>query len=295
MSALARAESPTELEGMGEGALPYLVGEIFGREERARGLARRRFRMLQALDGLLERALEPGEHVHFATWGMQYSLVEQLFLGLWSLLLNHRALVVTDRRVLLLQLDRRRRPKTLRAQLLHGALASVRSRLLGGVVLRMRDGRRLTFTGVPGRDRARLVELLERFRSESGPPASGVQGVQDLCPHCCAPVAGRPAACPRCHGGFKSAGTAATLSLVLPGLGDLYLGLRALGAVELLVSGFVWMAIGMATFAPAPDQEALTPGELGAVGLVVALFLHVPDALVTRHTASKGLYPADDG
>lgn len=293
MSALASAGSPAELEGMGEGARPYLVREIFGPAERGRGLARRRLRMLKQLDALLERTLEPDESVHFATWGLHHVLWEQLFLGLWALALSRRALVVTDRRLLLLQLDRRLRPKALRAQVLHGTLASVRARRLGGVVLRLRDGRRITLTGVPRRDRARLVERLERFRTRSGPPASGVRGLQDLCPHCSVPVAGRPEACTRCHRGFKSAGAAATLSLVMPGLGDLYLGLRVLGAAELFVAGLVWLSLLAAAFAPGPGEEALTAAELGAVSAAVLLFVHAPDALVTAHTARKGLYPAD--
>lgn len=293
MSALATAQSPAELEGMGEGALPYLAGEIFDPEERSRSRARQRFQMLKALDGVLEDALAPDERVHFASWGLEYSAFEQLLLGLWALLLNHRALVVTDRRLLLLQIDLRRRPKVLRSQVAHGAVASVRARLLGGLVLRLRNGRRLTFTGVPRRDRARLVELLERFRAESGPPSSGVQGRQDLCPHCSVTVAGRPEACSRCHRGFKSTSSAALLSLAFPGLGDLYLGLRSLAAFELLGAGFVWLVIALAAFTPGPEQEALGLAELGVVGLVLVVVIHGPDALVARHTARKGLYPSD--
>lgn len=293
MSALATAQSPAELERMGEGALPYLASEIFACGGGGRRLARRRFRMLKALDAVLEQALEQGERVHLASWGVECLLWEQLFFGLWSQLLNRRALVVTDRRLLLLQLDHRHRPMVLRSQILHGTIASVRGRLLGGLALRLHDGRKLTLSGVPRRDRRRLVEGLERFRRASGPPASGVQGRQELCPHCSVPVAGRPMACPRCHRPLKSASAAAALSFAFPGLGDLYLGLRGLGALEVLGAGLVWVSLGTAALVPASGGGRLAVLDFAAVGAGLLLVMHLPDALVTLHSGRKGLYPGD--
>lgn len=289
MSTLATAMTHTDLQRMGDQALPYLYEEIFGSADgRAGRLARRRFRMLKGLDGLLERILDAGERVYFATWGIDYAFWEQCFLGLWAWLINRRAVVVTDRRVLLLQVDSRLRPLDLAFQIEHGAVARVKRSALGPLVLGLRDGRKVTLTGIPRRDRRRVQELVERFGGRAG--ASGRTGRQNLCPHCGTAVAGRPAGCPHCHRPFKTSRKAALLSLAFPGLGDLYLGLRSLAALEMLGAGVVWLAVFGALLAPG-DHEPLTPLELGMAGVMLAMVLHGPDALVTRHTARKGLYP----
>jgi hypothetical protein len=108
-------------------------------------------------------------------------------------------------------------------------------------------------------------------------------------------VIGFPERCPRCAGAFKSGARAGWLSLLLPGLGDLYLGHYALGSLELAGAlalwGLVVPSLGAPELQPAIEGAArwITLG----VGLA-ALFLvaHVPDAWITRRTGRKGLYPA---
>lgn len=293
MSTLASVSSYAELKRMGEGARPYVCEEVFPEEgRRARSLSKKRFRMLQRLDPLLDRMLADGERVHFATWGMEYAFWEQYFLGLWALLVNRRVLVVTDRRLLLLQVHRGSRPGALKAQIEYRAVARATTRSFGFLLLELRDGKKVTLSGVPGPDRKRLLAAVERFRGQGGAALPGRVGRQNLCPHCCATVAGLPAACPHCHRPFKSARRAFYRSLVFPGLGDLYLGLRGLGAVEMLGAALVWTGVAAVALIPG-DHEPLTALELGVIAGLVVVLVHGPDALVTRHTALKGLYPEE--
>jgi hypothetical protein len=264
----------------------------------ARRLAKQRLTLLRRLDASLQRMLEPGEQVECVTWAIEYSLVEACFLGLWHYQLNRRALVFTDRRLLLLQVDSRKRLKELKAEVRYAAIRRVARSSFGYLQLQLRNGRKLTLTGVPRRDRATVRELIERQTgSGAAAPAAGAShaaGKQDLCPHCFAAVPGRPECCPRCRGSFKSAARAGWLSFRMPGLGDLYLGHRSLGALELIGSLGMWTLVGAAALEEAGKQpvrsDLLVTNAIAFAGLFVVM--HGLDALVTRRTGAKGLHPA---
>jgi hypothetical protein len=262
----------------------------------ARRLANQRLTLLRRLDASLQRMLEPGEQVECVTWAIQYSLVEACFLGLWHYQLKRRALVFTDRRLLLLQVDSRKRLKELKAEVRYVAIRRVARSSFG--YLQLRNGRKLTLTGVPRRDRATVRELIERQTgSGAAAPAAGAShaaGKQDLCPHCFAAVPGRPERCPRGRGSFKSAARAGWLSFWMPGLGDLHLGHRSLGALELIGSLGMWTLVGAAALEEAGKQpvgsDLLVTNAIAFAGLFVVT--HGLDALVTRRTGAKGLHPA---
>ena len=66
-------------------------------------------------------------------------------------------------------------------------------------------------------------------------------------------------------------------SLILPGWGDIYLGHRILGCLELTGSLIVWTMVIL----------LLAAGEIGT-GVFLLLLCNGMDALLTRHMARKG-------
>jgi hypothetical protein len=296
-SLLEAATSFDALLRLSDPRLPYRFDRIFSGEGFfARRLSKQRFALLRRLDGELQRMLESGEKVEYLSWGIEYSFVEAYFLGLWHTLLNRRAVVLTNRRILLLQVSSRRRLLDLKSHVRYEAVQGFTKGALGVLALRLRNGQRVTLTGMPRRDRKALRARIGEYLADPGNAlrAGGASGRQNLCPHCYATVTGFPERCPRCAGGFKSGARAGWLSLVLPGLGDWYLGHRALGTIELAGALALWALLLPGLGASVAEQADDTARWITlAVGAAILFSVaHVPDAWITRRTGRKGLYPA---
>ena len=266
---------------------PYDFPTIFpakGWGDRRR--SKKKFKLLKRIDPEVREMLEEGERVQHVTWGTAVSFLEAYFFGWVIYYLNQRALVVTDRRVLMIQIDTRRRPGVLRDQLRYAAIERIKGTLLGNTQIRMRDGKTRLFSHVPRKDRAVLQQVLRDLRGKVGPDRA-VQDIEHLCPRCYQIVRDFPATCPSCGTKLKSPRKAVLLSLAFPGLGVFYLGYRKLGAFKVVVAALVWLSYLM----PDPQYPMTLPGILiGAVFLLV--FMHGGLALATRYLARRGVYPA---
>jgi hypothetical protein len=271
-----------------------------------RRAARRRAKLVGSVAPVLATALQPGEVVRFATRGYRYWFSEYYFAGVAAYVHNHTALVLTDRRLLLVQL-RGRGAGDLKHQVRLGELRGAESPLLGAWRLALADGTKLAFVGVPRADRRRLAALLAETQARAGAPAGAPAAawgtarevrpasLEHLCPACLAVVpgpAGGTLACPApgCRIPFRDPVKAARLSALVPGLGDLYLRHHLFGALEFLGSmGLLGVALLL----------LLDLGGEGGAGLAiaaaVALFLvGVPrliDHRITLHMGRKGLVP----
>jgi len=126
-------------------------------EKRAK-TARRK--VLDALAPVLARGLETGERVRFLAVGVRYAFWEFWFARYAAEHHNRTALVVTDRRLLLLQVTTRSRPADLKAQVRLGLIRRAGQRSLGGWKLELADGTSLAFIRIPKKERARLEKLL---------------------------------------------------------------------------------------------------------------------------------------
>jgi hypothetical protein len=309
MSSLLQAATGYEsLLRVNDPKLPFRFDQIFqgGEGFFARRLAKQRFQLLSRLEGDIGRMLEPGERVEYVSWATEYSALEAYFMGLWHYLLNRRAVLLTDRRILLLQIDSRRRLRELKFQIRYEAIRGFSRRTLGYLSLELRNGQKVALTGLPRADRKAIrARIEERLRDGTKIQAHAHgAGKQNLCPHCFRSVHGLPERCANCAGTFKSGARAGWLSLALPGLGDLYLGHHALGVLEVLGALLLWgillsnslgHSLGGAETAAA---AAATPAPLAAVALGVgAVFVtvHGVDSWITRRTGLKGLYPASKG
>ena len=264
----------------------------------ARRRAKDRFKLLRALDPKLREILRSGERVYFVTSGTTASLVEQFFVGAFvAQVVNRRALAFTTERVLLLQIDSRKRPRELVSQISYASIAEVKATWSGYCRLTLRNNEKLNFVGVPKADRQNLAAFLADVvkRGTTTPFSGSAQALEHLCPRCFAVVPGHPEQCPICRGGFKRARTAMLRSFLFPGLGDLYLGHRAVAVFEMLGAVLVWLHLIVAPLIGAPDADGnvVKMDVVNWVNAIVVLaIIHGIDAAATRHFALKGHHPA---
>lgn len=285
-SAIQTATNAEDLLRIDDPAIPYRFGEIFaGGGWGARRRARQRLQLMKELEKPLGRMLRPGESVVFLCRATRFNLLETWLMGFWASLLNRRAVVVTNERVLLLEIDRRGRLGALASQLHPAAVRRVKGGL-GSVQLTLESGDSLRLTQMARADAKRLREILGSRSDRTASPGSAAMGLEHLCPHCRAVVQGFPASCPHCRGAFKSPSRAVWLALLLPGLGEWYLGHRVLGGIQALGALLVWMAVLSSLLVKGdPFAAAIAAGAVFAFG-------HGLHALAARVAAHKGLYPA---
>ena len=251
----------------------------------ARRLSRKKRKLIDRIEGKVRAILAPGERVRYLSFGIGVSFLESYFLGWLMAYLNRRAILLTDRRIILLQIDRRDRPGVVVSQVRYGCIRKVGRTLLGNTRLTLGDDTHHVFAYVPRRDRKFLQKLTDWVdRSMTRESA----GWEDLCPRCYTVVDGRPAACPSCGAAFKSAKKAGLLSLVFPGLGDMYMGHRKVAIFEMLVAMIFWLS----ALVPHPEYGPLTPLGFLIFGAIIVVFIHGSDAVATWYIAKKGIYPA---
>ena len=73
-------------------------------------------------------------------------------------------------------------------------------------------------------------------------------------------------------------------SLVLPGLGDIYLGHRFLGMFELTFSLVLWLYVLFSLLTGEPEGVVMA--------VVILIFYNLVDGLLTHHMGKKGYMPA---
>jgi hypothetical protein len=263
----------------------------------ARRRAKNRFKMIQAIDPKLRKMLGREERVFFVTSGTTSSASEQFFAGAAiAQALNRRALVFTTDRVLLLQIDSRKRPRELVSQISYAGIVEVKATWNGYCRLTLRNGEKLNFVGVPKADRKKLAELLADVvrQGAAAPVSGGMQALEHLCPRCFVVVAGHPTACPSCQTGFKLARVAALRSLLFPGLGDLYLGHRGIAVLEILGAAIVWIRLILAPLGGTPDENGnvvVAGPAYWVIAVAMVVLIHGIDAAMTHNFALKGHYP----
>jgi hypothetical protein len=293
MSNLQTAQSYQELLGADVEASPYEYAMLFKADGYfAHRRARRRFRLLQAVDPKLKAVLYPGEKVYFATLGTTVSLGERFLLGWLAYYLNMRALVFTSHRALLLQLDSHKRPSGLVSQLSYSAIASVRSTWNGFCRVELLNEKVYNFMHMPRAERKLVAGFLNEIVQGTNTPFPQGTELEHLCPHCFNVVPDHPESCPACTGRFKSARRAGLLSFLFPGAGDWYLGHRTCASVEMTFAGAVWLSL---VGVPLLTARTAPPGRFNSSYWITAgavlLALHGIAARMAHHFARKGHQP----
>lgn len=251
----------------------------------ARRASQKKLGFLKRIDESLRAMLWPGERVLFLTSGVLHAFWESYLFGLPMYYLNRRALALTTERLILLQIDSRRRPRELRSHVVLRAVDNLSRSILGNSRLRLKSGKTYTIAYVPRRDRKTLVAMIREWQQRAS-RESAAQTLEHLCPHCYVSVDGHPVQCPQCGGAFKSPRKAGLLSLVFPGLGDIYIGHLRFAILEILVAALIWLGVLL------PDPQApMTAAERLVAALMVFTFVHGGDGIGTWYVARKGHHP----
>lgn len=147
-------------------------------------------------------------------------------------------------------------------------------------MLTRKKGKRRTFISI----RRALAAEMKNLISANIDPSLSLDAKafppENLCPACYRALPAKISSCPKCRAQFKNPRKAALRSLLLPGWGDIYLGHRLLGGLELLGSLLVW-GIGVGLLL------SNDPAGLG-VAIVLLLIYNGFDSLLTLHMAKKG-------
>ena len=270
---------------------PYLIDEIikvatFGE----RRLSKKRLALLKVIHPVVGKVLEAEEKVFFVTEGVRTKGIEQLFIGWIAYYYNYMAFAFTFKRVILIHLKSRKKRGVFVGQVEYADIRKVQSSLFGGLILKFRNGSSLYFSRVPRSDRIYLRKFLTdvlgavaKEKDKTG------RSLINLCPRCFRETNDFPLQCEGCGELFKSASKAGWLSLLMPGLGDLYLGSRSLGALELMIMLFLWLGffIGLSDL----SSSGLTLGEYLISNAIFFGILHFCDSLKSAYMGKKGLYP----
>ena len=283
-------ERETRIQAPGAASLPvnlstlYPEGDgLFDRRTKAR-----RAKLLGGIEVALRKALAPGETIRYVARGCRYFLGEYWFGGGAAYHHNMTALVLTDRRLLLVQIDGRGRPGDMKNQVQLAAIRGAGRSFLSGWGIRLADGTRLSFVALRAADRKRLQALLPTCEG----PKAAEPSLEHLCPACLRHVPGKvgaTATCPEptCRIPFRDPEKAARLSTWVPGLGDLYLRHHLFGALEFLGS-MLMLGVGLALLAEAIANPE--PSSVVAAAFVLLLLVVVPrviDRRVTRHMGGR--------
>lgn len=244
---------------------------------------RKRAEMLAKAEPVLKRALGPMEVVRFVTDGARQLAWGLVTAGSMNPLTNRTTFVLTDRRILLIHTDRKRRPKMFASQLPLERVASASGR---HSYIFIRAGRgQLMFHGTRRGEAKYLRRLLEATPVDDG-------GWQNLCPRCFFAMDDAPEACRRCSEPFKSPRKAALRSLLFPGLGDYYLGYRGYALLQMLGAGLLW-ALFVTVLVPAVRTRGFSGVLVALPVMAFVLLVHGSDAILTRAKARSGLHSRD--
>jgi predicted Zn finger-like uncharacterized protein len=238
-------------------------------------------RILMAVSEVLNKIIKEGERVMRVGKGTAYYPAELFFGNGWlTMMYNHYAILATDQRILLINVNSRLKDTThYLFQVLYEDIRKVkRGMLFSSMVLYRKRSKRRVLTHMKRYISKELKAFIgERKEAVKGEPETVLESI---CPSCFVPLEKGLTQCPSCEAAFKTPKKATLRSLLLPGLGDFYLGHRALGAAELMGSLLVW------TYALLLVYRGQEDGLL--VGIVVLLFYNCTDAAVTYFMARKG-------
>ncbi|HET6457116.1 MAG TPA: hypothetical protein VFI02_22175 [Armatimonadota bacterium] len=287
------AESETLRQGLPHG-LVIDFDKMFP-EHKGRGSAkanRKRLSLLKRAAPVLRSAVEQEEKILYLAQGMVNNFLEQYFAGWTSIYRNQTLVVATDRRFLLIHCDRSGRPCQFANEVPYKAITKLTP---GGTLYLFTitwKKANIAIASMGKRNGKRLCD----YRTEAltwhvqSPVERNEEQRNYLCPTCYTPIGQIVDACPRCRVYFKSPKIAALRSLILPGLGDLYLGQSWFAIMQMMGAAMVITLLLTAIFVSKTPQEMIG----GVTGSLILMFLyHGIDSLLTLAMAKKGLMAED--
>ena len=237
-------------------------------------------KILRSVKTLLDKMLKEDERVlHIAAATAYYPLEILLGNGWLTMLYNRYALVATNHRMIMINTNHRMtKPAHYLFQMLYAELKKVKRGLFRtSLLLERKRGKRRIFTGMKSYMSAELHKFVQDHIDPQAAIDDEVQVRDHICPACFEPLPAALDACNHCRAAFKTPQKAMIRSLLLPGWGDIYLGHRLLGCLELTGSLMVWLIVIVLA----------ASGDFAAAAFLL-IICNGLDALLTRHMARKG-------
>jgi hypothetical protein len=242
-----------------------------------------KIKIFKAVHDVLNELLEDGEKAMRIGKGTAYYPAE-IFLGngFLTMMYNHYAIVCTNRRILFININSRMTHRThLLFQVLYEDIKKVKQGLfLNHLIVYRTNAKRRVFTSVKRYILKELREFILLKQDSVREAEPHKEPLENLCPSCFVPLQKGLIICPYCKVQLKEPKKALFKSLLLPGWGDLYLGHRALGILEMVGSVIVWVVVF--TFVRQGGVENLT------AALFVLLLYNGHDGVLTYHMGKKG-------
>lgn len=270
---------------------PYDFENIFKLDSfEERRLSKRKLKILKAIDPTVIKMLKDGENVYYMTDGIRTSSLENLFIGWVAYYYNYMAFVFTSERVILIHLKSKRKKGAYVGEIKYTDIKSIHSSFLGNFTLKFYNNKNVLFRKVPRKDRKFLKEFLNPILGQAESNAdTAIPGIRNLCPRCFTHLTDYPSLCPNCSCKLKSPVVAGCLSLILPGMGDIYLGSKILGFIELIIMIIIWA--GFIVGIIEEYQMGYNIYESLIPFIVIMFVVHGTDALKSRYLARKGVFP----
>lgn len=232
---------------------------------------------------LTTKILHEDEQVKRLARGIAYYPFEIPYAnGLLTMLSNYFAIVCTNKRLLLINIDGRiTRPTRYIFQLPYHEIDSIsRSAFRSSLIIENNTSQRWNFTTV-GRNLAKSLRdfIFKQSQQEvSDHQPDNLPG--QFCPACATLLPEGLTSCSHCSVPFKKPAEAMIRSLVLPGLGSIYLSYRPLGIMEMAGYLAVWLIAMILLIME-------TPGGI-FTGIAPVLAYHAMAGFLARKTAGKG-------
>jgi hypothetical protein len=246
---------------------------------RNKGIAR----ILISIHALLEKILKDGEMVKKVCWGTAYYPFE-VFLGngFLTMFYNRYCIVGTDQRLLFINVNyRMNKPSHYLFQLQFQDIKKIKRGIFGvSLTFYKMQGKRRHFMGVKSYLSKSLHGFVMKKREAAALAEHTRREPENLCPVCFSPLERGLVRCMHCWAGFKRPRKALLRSLLLPGLGDFYLGHSFLGVLEMTGSGLVWLLLVSSVLSGAAANMV--------VAGVILLWVNGFDGVLTYHMAKKG-------
>ncbi len=210
-----------------DAAIPYRLPTVFAKISGwgAKGEIKRRAKLIQQVEPTLKKMLMPKEEVLYVAKGTQSSTSEALFMGAyWAAMMNQTVFVLTNLRILMLRSKGNGKPTHTFWVLYYSEIDLFQPSWTGALKLKLKDGKKFTFTGFPKLDRKAMPTIfqdaLDDYRKLNFHPAVS-QSRENLCSHCFQVVPKDRYVCRNCGSDFWTPKELALRSLVFPSWGDI--------------------------------------------------------------------------
>ena len=270
--------------------IPYRLATVFAKISGwgAKREIKRRAKLIKQIEPTLKKMLLPNEEVLYVAKGTQSSTTEALFMGAyWAAVLNQTVFVLTNLRILMLRSKSNGKPTHTFWVLYYNEIDLFQPNWSGAMKLKLKDGKKLTFTGFPKLDRKAMPTIfqdaLDNYRKLNFHPTVS-QSRENLCSHCFQVVPKARYACRNCGSVFWTPKELALRSLIFPSWGDICMKHYQFAAVELIGYLFSWLWAISILIGPNPEEGWF-------VLAMIFIFAHPVDGMLTYSVAKKGLSP----